>query len=403
MPATIRARFEGGAGQQLAGQLHLPAGEPRAFVLLAHCFTCGKDLRISTRMAGTLAAAGFGVLRFDFTGLGDSAGEFGETHFSSNVDDLVAAAGYLREHHRAPAMLVGHSLGGAAVLAARPRIAEVAAVVTIGAPAEPEHVSKLVDEAASDGDVLELDVGGRPFRMQRAFLDDLRAQDGAARAAQLDAALLVMHSPQDLVVGIENAQSIYLAARHPKSFISLDGADHLLSTPGDAEYAASTIAAWAGRYLPAAAQAGDAPGEAGSVTASLGSSGLAVDVVAGNHRFRMDEPLDVGGSDTGPTPYDQLLAGLGACTVMTLRMYADRKGWPLRGATVTLSHGRVHARDCEECEATAGRADVIERTLALEGELDGEQRARLLEIADRCPVHRTLTNETRSRTQLLDA
>ncbi|MDD9965187.1 MAG: bifunctional alpha/beta hydrolase/OsmC family protein [Myxococcales bacterium] len=396
-----RVEFEGGQGDTLSGWLHLPSGRPHAFVLFAHCFTCGKDLRIASRMAQTLAGQGFGVLRFDFTGLGDSEGEFADTSFSSNLDDLVAAADFLRKAHAAPQVLVGHSLGGAAVLAAAARIPESLAVATIGAPSAPAHVRKLLgddsEELRARGEA-EVSIAGRAFRIKRQFLEDLERHDSREAIGRLRRALLVLHSPQDQIVGIENASEIFVAARHPKSFVSLDGADHLLRRPSDADYAARMIAAWSLRYVPSAAEEAPSALLDGEVEVQIGARGYAVGITAGRHRLKGDEPPDVGGTDTGPTPYGYLLAGLGACTAMTLRMYADRRQMPLAGVSVRLQHGRVHARDCDDCEKTEGRVDVIDRRIELSGALDEAQRARLLEIADRCPVHRTLENEIKIRT-----
>ena len=403
MRKATKVTFTGALGQQLSGNLRLPDGEPRAFALFAHCFTCGKDLRIASRMARILADHGFGVLRFDFTGLGESEGDFADTSFSSNVDDLLAAADFLRREHEAPQLLIGHSLGGAAVLAAAARIEESAAVATIAAPAEPAHVRKLVvgseAELARRGDA-QVSIGGRPFRIKQAFVDDLGKHCNRERIGALGRALLVMHAPQDLVVGVDNAQDIFMAARHPKSFISLDGADHLLSRPADADYAALTIAAWASRYLKSTpAEPEPVAASDDSVSVSIAERGLAADILAEGHRLRADEPTSVGGTETGPSPYGYLLGALGACTVMTLRLYADRKGWPLTGATTRLTHDRIHAKDCDDCESTDGRVDVIERELSLSGPLSDEQRARLVEIADRCPVHKTLTSEIKVRTR----
>lgn len=417
MQQEERVRFVGADGSQLSGRIQLPEGEPRAFVLFAHCFTCGKDLRIAARIARRMAELGFGVMRFDFTGLGESEGDFADTNFSSNVADLKAAAGFLRDHYQAPAILVGHSLGGAAVIALAPQVPEAVAVATIGAPAEPSHVTGLLQCSLSDLECrgeAEVDIGGRNFTIKKQFLDDIAQHDDLAAIGALDRALLVMHSPQDNIVGIENAERIFKAARHPRSFVSLDGANHLLSRPADADYAGTTIAAWASRYLPqqypsnrAAAAAPDdvatnhqqpsdlAPGH---VRAVLAEVPFAVDIEAGGHRMRADEPTSVGGQDTGPGPYDYLLSALGACTAMTLRMYATRKGLPLTGVRVQLQHHRVHARDCEDSERTTGHIDVIERHVEIAGPLDEAQRARLREIADRCPVHRTLENEIKVRT-----
>ena len=399
MSLGTRIRFPGSSKSDteglLVGRLHRPPS-PRAWALFAHCFTCSKDIRAATRISEALAQQGIASLRFDFTGLGESAGDFADTTFSSNLDDVVAAADYLREEHQAPSLLVGHSLGGAAVLAAAHRIPEVKAVATMGAPFDPTHVEHLFAGARPELEekgVAEVDIGGRPFRMKRAFLEDLKKHCSAQQIGALRRALLVMHAPLDNIVGIENAGSIFAAARHPKSFVSLDGADHLLSKAADARYAAVTLAAWASRYLPETGEETkeDEPRE---VEVRGGNTGLAQDIYVGPHVMRADEPLSVGGQDSGPTPYELLLAGLGACTSMTLRLYANRKGWPLQGVRVHLQHKKIHAKDCEECETKGGRLDHIDKQIVLEGdELDDAQRQRLLEIADKCPVHRTLHSE----------
>ncbi|MBL4846785.1 MAG: bifunctional alpha/beta hydrolase/OsmC family protein [Planctomycetes bacterium] len=391
--------FPASSGALLAGRLSLPPGTPRAWALFAHCFTCGKDIAAARRISEALAARGFGVLRFDFTGLGQSEGEFAETTFSSDVADLAAAAAFLRAEHAAPTILIGHSLGGSAVLAAAANLPEIVAVVTIGAPFEPAHVAHLIEKGAPDlrekGEGT-IQLGGRPFRIKAKFLEDLEAQNQPERIAALGRALLVLHAPGDEIVGIDEARKIYQAAKHPKSFVSLDDADHLLSRPRDANYAADLIAAWAARYLPESET--DEP--EGTVRVEGGPSGFAQAVQAGPHSLRADEPRRVGGTDTGPAPYDLLLAGLGACTSMTLRMYADRKGWPLDGVQVRLKHDKIHAKDCEECETKTGRVDRIQREVTILGpDLDAAQRKRLLEIADRCPVHRTLESEIRIETR----
>ncbi len=404
---TERLEFEGSQGHRLAARLDRPLSEPRAFALFAHCFTCSKDLVAARRIAQALAARGLAVLRFDFTGLGHSEGEFANTDFSSNVTDLVRAADHLRQHFRAPALLVGHSLGGAAVLAAAARIPEAKAVVTLGAPADPEHVAEIFggcrDEIETRGEA-EVTLAGRRFRIRREFLEDVAGQKLETAIAGLKRALLVLHGPLDNTVGIEHATRIFTAARHPKSFVSLDGADHLLSRREDAEYAGAVIAAWADRFLPRSEPAASGPVEPGEVRVRETREGrFTTEIQAGPHALRADEPPGVGGDDTGPTPYGLLLAALGACTSMTLRMYADRKGWPLERATVGLRHEKIHARDCEDCETREGRVDRIEREIALEGPLDAAQRARLLEIADRCPVHRTLHGEVSVRTREIPA
>jgi uncharacterized OsmC-like protein/alpha/beta superfamily hydrolase len=397
MPAE-RFDFHNSEGLQLAALLDRPAARARAVALFAHCFTCGKHNRAARRIADGLKQHGIAVLRFDFTGLGGSEGEFANTTFSSNVEDLVAAADYLRQTLAAPSILIGHSLGGAAMLAAAHRVPEARAVVTINAPSDPGHVAGLfVDRSGAIGeqDEVEVTLGGRQFHVRRAFLDDIAHQNLTAHIADLHKALLVFHAPADDTVGIENASHIFLAAKHPKSFISLAGADHLINGQGDAAYVASLIVPWAERYLDMAADVqpiGDT--ETGSVMVRETRRGLfQQEVITGPHRLLADEPVTAGGIDSGPGPYDLLLAALGACTSMTVRLYADRKSLPLRRTLVRLRHGRIHATDCAECETKEGMIDRIERAITFEGDLDGEQRARLLEIADKCPVHRTLKSE----------
>ena len=397
-----RFEFPNSKGEQLAGVIDLPLGEPTAFALFAHCFTCGKDSRAAKRIAERLAAHGIATLRFDFTGLGGSEGEFANTHFSSNVDDLVAAADHLRRTHRAPAMLIGHSLGGAAVLAAAHRIKEARAVVTIAAPSDPAHVTGLfkehVDKIRSDGEV-EVELAGRSFKIRREFLDDIAEQMLMDRVAHLRKALLIFHSPTDAIVGIDNASHIFVAAKHPKSFVSLDGADHLLSKKDDDTYVADVIAAWAERYIERPPSVKEAQSEAGVVTVrETRAAKYQQEVMSGPHRFLADEPVSVGGLDSGPGPYDLLLASLGACTSMTLRIYADRKALPLERVTVRLTHKKVHVEDCENCEGKGRTIDRIDRTIAMEGALDAETRQHLMEIADKCPVHRTLSTANEIRT-----
>ncbi|MEM7410471.1 MAG: alpha/beta fold hydrolase [Myxococcota bacterium] len=407
MIRTSRLTFPGAGGTELAARYDAPVGPVRATALFAHCFTCSKDFVAASRVSRALAERGFGVLRFDFTGLGHSAGEFENTSFSSNVDDLVAAADHLRNTVGAPALLVGHSLGGTAVLAGAARIPEAAAVVTIGSPADPAHVRRLLVDALpgveSEG-VGEVELAGRRFRIRREMIEDLERHPLAERIASLRKALLVMHAPLDAQVGIDNASEIFLAAKHPKSFVSLDGADHLLTRAQDADYAAGVIASWAARYLPA--EAADSAGEAepGEVTVTETDYGrYANDIQIGPHRLRADEPPSVGGDDSGPTPYGLLSAALGACTTMTMRMYADRKKWPLERVSVSVRHAKIHAKDCESCETETGKVDRFERALRIEGpSLSDDQRARLVEIADRCPVHRTLHSEVEIRTRVLD-
>ncbi len=372
---TESIRFPGAHGE-LAARLDTPVGQPRAYALFAHCFTCSKESKAAAYVSQALAGYGIATLRFDFSGL----------EFTSNIDDLLAAAAWLREKRAAPQVLAGHSLGGAAVLAAAGRIPEARAVATIGAPFEPAHVTRLLKDS--------------PMKVSKEFLDDLARQNPAETIGALRKPLLVFHSPRDTIVEIENASKIFLAAKHPKSFVSLDRADHLLTQKADAQYAATVLAAWASRYLDAPKEAEAAEVVSGVRVAEAGEGRFAQLVQAGRHRLRADEPVAVGGEDSGPGPYDLLLAALGACTSMTVRMYAEQKKWPLRRVSVELQHDKVHAADCAECETREGRIDKIERVLTLEGELDDAQRQRLLEIASKCPVHRTLHGEVWVPTRL---
>jgi len=403
-----RFQFMGSEGQQLAASLDLPEREPIAYALFAHCFTCGKDVLAAKRIAVTLAAKGIAVLRFDFTGLGSSEGDFANSTFSSNVADLVRAADHLRAARKGATILIGHSLGGAAVLAAAAQIPDAEAVVTIAAPSDPGHVTGLFAERIEDirkqGKV-EVSLAGRPFQIKREFLDDIAEHNLMTHVARLHKALLVMHAPTDDTVGIDNATRIFVAARHPKSFVSLADADHLLTQKRDAGYVADVIAAWVERYFdPVAAEPATDPGKAPRqvVVRETRYSKFQQTVSVGPHRMLADEPVAAGGEDSGPGPYDFLLAGLGACTSMTMRLYADRKSLPLDRVTVTLTHNKIHAEDCAECETRTGMLDRIDRVIAMEGTLDAEQRTRLMEIADKCPVHRTLTSEVHIVTRPAD-
>ncbi|HLK23650.1 MAG TPA: bifunctional alpha/beta hydrolase/OsmC family protein [Caulobacteraceae bacterium] len=382
--------FENAKRLKLSGRLDRPDGTAHAYALFAHCFTCNKSSKAAVLISRALAAIGIGVVRFDFTGLGESEGDFGATGFSSNVQDLIAAAQSMTAGALAPTLLVGHSLGGAAVLAAAADIPSVRAVVTLGAPSEPSHVAHLLGEAGvkaiETGGRATVDIGGRPFEITQAFLDDIRMQTLKARIGHLGRALLVMHSPLDAVVGIDNASEIFLAARHPKSFVSLDTADHLLTRHEDADYAAQVIAAWASRYIdrrpptPADDPGGDVHVE------ETGAGAFQVEVRVRGARFFADEPLDVGGLGSGPSPYELLAAGLGACTSMTTRLYAKQKGWPLERVRVVVRHEKVPGQT---------PPDSFHRAVDFEGPLDDAQRARLIEIADKCPVHRTLESGAR--------
>jgi uncharacterized OsmC-like protein/fermentation-respiration switch protein FrsA (DUF1100 family) len=404
---TEKFQFEGEGGHQLAAALDLPDGAPTAYALFAHCFTCGKDVLAAKRIAVALAAKGIATLRFDFTGLGSSEGDFANSTFSSNVADLVRAANHLRETRQAPAILIGHSLGGAAILAAAGQVAEAKAVVTVAAPSDPAHVTGLfrdhVDNIREQGHA-QVSLAGRPFTIKREFLDDVAENPLMEKIAHLHKALLVMHSPIDDTVGIDNATRIFVTAKHPKSFVSLSGADHLLSNRRDSAYVADMIAAWATRYVDLAAEpmaeTTNKPRQV--VVRETRKSKFQNTVSIGPHRLLADEPHSAGGDDSGPGPYDFLLAGLGACKSMTMRLYAERKSFPLERATVTLNHSKIHAEDCAECETKEGLLDQIDVVIGLEGPLDADQRKRILEIADKCPVHRTLTSEIRIVTRAAD-
>ncbi|MFC0679646.1 alpha/beta fold hydrolase [Lysobacter korlensis] len=376
--------FTGESGQRLSGQLDLPPGPATSYALFAHCFTCTKSSLAAVRVSQSLTARGYGVLRFDFTGLGQSTGEFADSSFSGSTRDVIAAARAMADAGLQLTLLIGHSLGGAAVLAAAGELPAVVAIATIGAPFDVEHVTRLfgpqLDTIVAAGEA-EVQLGGRPFTIRRSFVDDLATHDQGARIAALGRPLLVLHSPLDRVVGIDNAGAIFGAARHPKSFVSLDDADHLLTDRHDADYVAEVVAAWASRYLeqPLPLRSAAQPGEVSVEETGVGL--FQVQVHAGAAHFLADEPAEVGGLGSGPTPYDLVSAGLGACTAMTLRLYARGKGLKLDKVSVRVGHRR---------RADGPPADVFVRRISLEGDLTPQQRTRLIEIAERCPVHRTL-------------
>ncbi|MEE3622627.1 alpha/beta fold hydrolase [Nitrospirillum sp. BR 11752] len=394
--ASQQFDFDSAKGYRLSGRIEPPEGAPRGWAILAHCFTCGKDALATTRLARALARTGIGVLRFDFAGLGKSGGDFAGGGFAADVDDLVAAGAAMTQAGMAPGLLLGHSFGGAAALAAAGDMPSVKAVVTIAAPADVAHVLRTVGPEALDRieaeGAAEVDLAGRPFVLRRSFVDDARQQDLAARIGQLHRPLLILHAPGDMTVGIDNAQRIFVAAKHPKSFVSLDDADHLLTRPADADYAAAVIAAWAGRYLPPQDAAPSPHGEADGVLAvETGRGRYQLAMRSGPHQFLADEPVDVGGLNSGLAPYDFVSAGLAACTTMTMRMYAERKGLPLVRAQTRVTHTK---------RPDQTPADLFTRTIVLEGPLDEEQRAKLLSIANRCPVDITLTRASEVETLL---
>ena len=399
-----RVEFPGADGQMLSARIDKGAGQPKAWALFAHCFTCTKDLLASKRIAERLAAQGFGVMRFDFTGLGHSEGDFANTNFSTNVQDLIAAANWLRETQGRVDLLLGHSLGGAAVVTAARQIDGVRAVATIGAPADADNVIKNfsadLDEIETRGEADVL-LAGRPFKIKKQFIEDVRGAKVRDAAGDLGLPLLILHSPIDETVGIDNATRLFVAAKHPKSFISLETADHLLSQKKDAEYAADMIAAWAEHHIPALGEASQTlTGREGIVVEETGNGRYENAVTIGALRFIADEPERVGGGGIGPDPYQWLTAGLGACTSMTMRMYANRKNWPLDTVKVTLRHEKDYADDCEHCEE-GRKVDIFHRDIEISGDLDEAQRARLIEIADKCPVHRTLHEPVVVRTRVV--
>ncbi|NNE29303.1 MAG: OsmC family protein [Saprospiraceae bacterium] len=401
---TKKVSFINRNGYTLSARLELPADRhPHNFAIFAHVFTGSKSLSATRHISRSLTLHGFGVLRFDFTGLGESEGDFADTTFTSNVDDLLAAAEFLDEHYKAPALIVGHSLGGAASIFAGAKLDTVKAVATIGTPSEPEHVSHLLESSKEEieqkGEA-QVSVGGRKFTIKKQFLDDLESKNMFSVLQKMRKALLVLHSPQDSVVSIENASRLFNAAFHPKSFVTLDGADHMLTNKKDAVYAGNLIASWADRYVQIPELKNlDTEHQ---VVVRLGANGYTTGIKAGKHGLIADEPLSVGGDDFGPSPYELLSASLGACTAMTLQMYARRKGWDLREVEVHLSHGKKYMDDCSDCEKPNSKIDHFLRLIEFEGDLTRDQITRLLEIADRCPVHKTLHNPTRVETQILD-
>lgn len=400
---SFKVIFTNRKGERLSGKLEFPVDQkPYTFAIFAHCFTCNKNLSAIHNISRALSLNGIGVLRFDFTGLGESEGEFEDTDFTSNVEDLVDAAAFLEEKYGAPELIIGHSFGGPAALVAASVISSIKAVVTINSPFEPEHVKHLIgdmqEKIRREGQAM-VNIGGRPFSIRKQFLEDIESVDMESLVKGLNKALLIMHSPQDSIVEIRQAATLYETARHPKSFISLDKADHLLSEASDSLYVAEIISSWMRKYISRPAEA---PIESERrIAIRTGPDGFTTEIKAGNHAILADEPESMGGKDLGLTPYDLLVSGLGACTGMTLRMYADRKKWPLKNIIVHLEHGKVHFEDSKEEEGKPNMIDHIIREIELEGDLTEEQKQKLLEIANKCPVHKTLHSEISIDTRLL--
>lgn len=394
--------FKNTTAEQLAARLELPVNQkPIAYALFAHCFTCNKNLTAVRNISRSLNLNGIAVLRFDFTGLGESEGDFADTNFSSNVQDLVSAAKFLEENYQAPSLLVGHSLGGAAVIAAAEYLSSVKAVATIGAPFDPSHVSHLfaagIEEIKEEG-IANVQIGGRPFTVKKQFLEDIKEANLTTNLKNFNRALLIMHSPQDMTVEVENAAKIYSAAKHPKSFVTLDGADHLLTNKEDSQYAGEVIGTWAKRYLDIQPKEILKPEK--TVAVRLAGEGYTTEVMVRHHHLTADEPASVGGNDFGPGPYELVAAGLGACTVMTLKMYARRKKWDLQEVTVHLDHFKDYKEDAQNTDNPKSKIDYFHRIIDIKGDLDEKQIARLLEVADRCPVHRSLHSEVKTETIL---
>ncbi len=397
-----KVKFKNEKGEELTGFLDLPINQKaHNYVLFAHCFTCNKNFLAVGNISRALTFKGFGVLRFDFTGLGESEGDFADSNFSGNIGDLLSAAEYLANHYKPPTLLIGHSLGGAAVIFAGNELPEVQAIATIGAPATLNHVTKLIQNEINEINTkgfAEVNIGGRSFNIKKQFLDDLASRELSTVISDIKKAILILHSPQDNVVEISNAEKLYISARHPKSFISLDGANHLLSRRIDSRYVGELIGSWAVRYLEIPEVSTLKSDH--KVMASLGEEGFTTQIKAGRHFLIADEPVSFGGEDFGPTPYDLLSAGLASCTSMTIQMYARRKKWPVGVVETHVEHSKTHALDCEDCESTSAKIDTFHRKISLSGDLDESQLTRILQIADKCPVHKTLHEKVQIITRI---
>jgi len=394
-----RITFQNRDNLTLSGALHVPVADPVAYALFAHCFTCTKSINAAVKISETLAEQGIATLRFDFTGLGGSKGDFSDSNFSTNINDLIDAAEFLKQEFQAPQLLIGHSLGGTAILAASQHIASATAIASIGSPSNPEHILHLLEEHLAElerSGSADVKLAGRPFTFKQEFVDDVLSHQINYR--DLRKALMIMHSPLDDTVSVDEAGKIFSQAMHPKSFVSLDGADHLLSNAQDSQYAAQVLASWATRYIEINASSNVE--NQGVLASAKTAQGFLCQVNANGHRLIADEPRAMGGTNLGPSPYDLLGSALATCTAMTLNMYARHKKIDLQKVDVLVDHSRLHAEDCVDCEKSAGKVDVFNRAITLEGNLSAEQQARMLQIADRCPVHKTLENEIKITTEL---
>lgn len=398
-----KVNFNNHNDEELSGILDLPVDKKvHTYAIFAHCFTCNKNLKAIKNISSGLTSNGFGVLRFDFTGLGQSKGEFEDTNFSHNVDDLMAAHNFLNKNHKTPKLIIGHSLGGTAALFAAHQADSIRAVVTIGSPFQPEHVSKLIEskeEQIKKEGKAEVNLGGRNFTIKKDFYEDIRKNKIDDFIGDLKKPFLIFHSPQDKIVGVKNAEMLYKHAHHPKSFVSLDGADHLLSNSNDSSYIGEVIASWAKRYLEIDGKRIDLKSDHGVIASLNSQDDFTTDMALGSHKMLADEPENFGGKNLGPNPYEFLSAALASCTAMTIQMYAKRKKWPLKNVEVHINHKKDHCEDCENLDKKS-KIDILQRQLTLEGDLDEKQRKRLLEIADKCPVHKTLHSDIEVKTSL---
>jgi len=396
------------SGLNLNAKLELPAdGKITQYAIFAHCFTCNSNLGIVRHISRNLTSRGIAVLRFDFTGLGQSEGEFATINFSNNVSDLLDVNAFLESNYQAPELLIGHSLGGTAVLMAAFDLPNIKGIATIGSPSNPEHVKNLLNynkEKLANSNAYEVNIGGRPFQIQKQFIDDIEQYDLLKKIKQLKKALLILHSPQDTIVEVKNAAELFHHAFHPKSFVSLDGANHLLTRKEDALYAADVIGAWASRYVNLEVEVPSrlsTEGEQMVVHLNL-EDNFTSQIFTEKHQLITDEPKSVGGDDLGPSPYELLNSAIGACTVMTLKLYAERKGWDLKEVFVYLSHTKKLAEQIESEKTLSGTIDVISKQLKFIGNLDNTQKEKLKSIAAKCPVHKTVVGNLVIETKLME-